>query len=77
MKAFIEYLVQAVVDIPEEVRVEEEPGDDDATIYKVHVAPDDLGKVIGRGGRIARSLRIVARAAGARPNRRVVLEIAE
>ena len=74
--SLVEYLARQLVDQPDAVRVEE--GEEDgALVLRLHVAPDDLGKVIGRGGRIARSLRIVARAAGARPNRRVVLEIAE
>jgi predicted RNA-binding protein YlqC (UPF0109 family) len=74
--ALVEYLARQLVDQPDAVRVEE--GEEDgALVLRLHVAPDDLGKVIGRRGRIARSLRIVARAAGARPNRRVVLEIAE
>jgi len=61
MKAFIEYLVQAVVDSPEEVRVEEEPGEV-ATTYRVHVAPSDLGKAIGKQGRIANAMRVLAKA---------------
>ena len=74
--SLVEYLARQLVDQPDAVRVEE--GEEDgALVLRLHVAPDDLGKVIGRGGRLARSLRIVARAAGARPNRRVVLEIAE
>jgi predicted RNA-binding protein YlqC (UPF0109 family) len=64
------------VDEPDAVRVEEVQRDD-ATVLRLHVAPDDVGKVIGRQGRIARALRTIARAGGARANGRVVLEIAE
>ena len=62
------------MDDPDAVRVEEVERDD-ALVLQLHVAPDDLGKVIGRGGRIARSLRTLVRAAGARGDRRVQLEI--
>jgi predicted RNA-binding protein YlqC (UPF0109 family) len=74
MKAFIEYLVRAVVDIPEEVRVEEEPGEE-ATTYKVHVAPDDLGKAIGKQGRIANAMRVLAKASAMKEKRKVYLEV--
>ena len=50
---------------------------DDALVYRLRVAPEDVGKVIGRGGRIARALRAVVRAGGARERRRLLLEIAE
>jgi predicted RNA-binding protein YlqC (UPF0109 family) len=74
MKAFIEQLVQAVVDSPEEVRIEEEPGEV-ATTYKVHVAPDDLGKAIGKQGRIANAMRVLAKASAMREKRKVYLEV--
>jgi predicted RNA-binding protein YlqC (UPF0109 family) len=74
--ALVEYLARQLVDDPEAVRVEEaEEGG--ALVLRLHVAPDDLGKVIGRRGRIARSLRTVARAAAAHSDRRVLLEIVE
>jgi predicted RNA-binding protein YlqC (UPF0109 family) len=50
---------------------------DDATVLRLHVAPDDVGKVIGRQGRIVRALRTVVRASGAHDDRRVMLEIAD
>lgn len=74
MKAFIEYLVQAVVDLPEEVRVDEEPGEI-ATTYRVHVAPSDLGKAIGKQGRIANAMRVLAKASAMKHKRRVYLEV--
>jgi predicted RNA-binding protein YlqC (UPF0109 family) len=70
----VEYLARQLVDDPGAVRVEEVERDD-ALVLQLHVAPDDLGKVIGRGGRVARSLRTLVRAAGARGDRRVQLEI--
>jgi len=72
----LEWLARRLVDDPEAVHVEvvEEA---DATILQLRVAPEDIGKVIGRQGRIARALRTVVRASGARTHRRVVLEIVE
>jgi len=70
------YLARELVDDPEAVRVETEDGDD-VVVLVLHVAPDDVGKVIGRGGRIARALRTVVRASSVRDGRRVHVEIAE
>jgi uncharacterized protein len=74
MRELIEYLVRALVDDPEAVEVEEFEEDGDLVV-EVSVADDDLGRVIGRGGRIANALRVVARAAGAREDRRVIVDI--
>jgi uncharacterized protein len=71
----VEFLARSLVDDPDAVRVEREERDD-ALVLHLHVAEGDVGKVIGRQGRIARALRTVVRAAGAHENRRVVLEIA-
>jgi predicted RNA-binding protein YlqC (UPF0109 family) len=70
------YLAQRLVDRPEAVRVEEEERDD-TIVLRLHVAKDDVGKVIGRQGRIARALRAIVRAGGARQRRRLILEIAD
>jgi uncharacterized protein len=70
------YLARELVDDPEAVRVEEEERDD-ALVLVLHVAPDDIGKVIGRQGRIARSLRTLVRASSVRDGRRVLVEIAD
>jgi uncharacterized protein len=72
----VEYLARRLVETPGDVRVEEDDDEGDLVI-RLHVAPDDVGRVIGRGGRIVRALRTVVRACGAREDRRVVLEIAE
>ena len=76
MSELLDYLARQLVDEPEAVRVEEldEP---DALVLRLHVAEADLGKVIGRQGRIARALRTIVRASSAREGRRVVLEIAD
>lgn len=75
MAELVEFLARSLVDDPDAVRVEREERDD-ALVLHLHVAPDDVGKVIGRQGRIARALRTVVRAGGVRENRRVLLEIA-
>jgi uncharacterized protein len=72
----VEYLARRLVDEPDAVRVEEIQRDGD-TILQLHVATDDVGKVIGRQGRIARALRTVVRASSARRSGRTLLEIVE
>ena len=74
MKQLIEFLVKSLVDEPEQVIVNEVPGND-ATTYEVRVAPDDLGKVIGKQGRIANALRTVAKAAAMKEKKKVYVEI--
>ena len=74
MADLVAYLARLLVDDPSAVRVETAE-EDGALVLRLHVAPDDVGKVIGRHGRIARSLRTIARAGGVRENRRVLLEI--
>ena len=76
MAEIVEYLARRLVDEPDAVRVEEVDREGD-TVLQLYVAPDDVGKVIGRQGRIARALRTVARASAARADRRVLLEIME
>jgi len=70
------WIARHLVDDPDAVSVETIEADG-ATVLRLHVAPDDVGKVIGRQGRIARALRTLVRASGARENRRVMLEIAD
>jgi uncharacterized protein len=72
----VEYLARRLVDDPNAVRVEEVERDGE-TVIQLHVAEDDVGKVIGRQGRIARALRTVVRASAARRQERVLLEIVE
>ena len=76
MAELLEYLAKRLVDDPDAVRVEEEERDD-AVVLRLRVAKDDVGKVIGRQGRIARALRAIVRAGGARQRRRLILEIAD
>jgi predicted RNA-binding protein YlqC (UPF0109 family) len=72
----VEYLARRLVERQDQVTVDEVE-EDGILVIRLHVAPDDLGRVIGRGGRIARALRTVVRAAGVHGDRRVTLEIAE
>ena len=74
MRELVEFLVRALVEQPDKVEVEEFEEDGDLDL-EVSVAEDDLGRVIGRGGRIANAIRTVARAAGARDDRRVIIDI--
>lgn len=74
MKDLIEYIVKALVDNPDEVNVAETEGES-VTIIEVKVADDDAGKVIGREGRIVNALRTLAKAAGARDQKRITVEI--
>ena len=76
MAELLAYLARELVDDPAAVRVETEERDG-ALVLVLHVAADDIGKVIGRQGRIARALRTLVRASGARDDRRIVLEIAD
>ncbi len=70
------WLARQLVDDPDAVRVEQVERED-ATVLELYVAPEDRGKVIGRQGRLARSLRTIVRASAARSRRRVILEIVE
>jgi uncharacterized protein len=74
MTELVAFLARKLVDDPDAVRVEQEDRDD-VLVVRLHVAPDDVGKVVGRQGRIARALRTVVRAGGVREGRRVLLEI--
>jgi predicted RNA-binding protein YlqC (UPF0109 family) len=76
MEQLLEYLAKSLVDKPEEVRVVRTERDD-TVVLELHVAPEDMGKVIGRQGRIARALRTLIRASGGRRNERAVLEIVD
>jgi len=72
----VEYLARRLVDEPDAVRAEEVEREGDLVI-ELHVAPDDVGKVIGRQGRIARALRTIVRAGAARTSYRILVEIVD
>jgi hypothetical protein len=71
------YLVSALVERPEEVKVEEFVEDDGTLVLELSVADDDYGMVIGRGGRTAQAIRTVVKAAAVKDNRRVLVDIVE
>ena len=76
MVALVEHLAKALVDAPDEVEVEEfEEGGQ--TIVELYVGDDDVGRIIGRLGRMARSLRTIVNAAALRTRKRYQLEIVE
>ena len=74
MKEIVEIIAKALVDHPENVVVDEKE-EDGATLLELHVAQDDMGKVIGTQGRIAKAIRTVVKAAATRENKKVTVEI--
>jgi predicted RNA-binding protein YlqC (UPF0109 family) len=76
MRALIETMAKALVDKPEDVNVTEVEGEK-TTVFELRVAENDLGKVIGKQGKTARSMRTILSAAGTKLGKRCVLEILE
>jgi len=76
MKEFIETIVKALVDHPDQVVLTEVQGER-TTVYELHVGEGDLGKVIGKHGQTAKSIRIIIAAISAKKGKRAVLEILE
>ncbi|MGB9732188.1 MULTISPECIES: KH domain-containing protein [Calditerrivibrio] len=76
MKQLVEFIVKSLVDKPDQVQVKEVDGEK-TTVIELRVDPADLGKVIGKQGRTARSIRTILGAAGIKKGKRVVLEILE
>lgn len=74
MKELLEQIARSLVDNPDEVAVNEVDGEQ-SLILELKVAEDDMGKVIGKQGRIAKAIRTVMKAAAVRDNKRVVVEI--
>lgn len=74
MKEIVEVIAKALVDHPEKVNVEEKE-EDCQTMLRLHVAEDDMGKVIGKQGRIAKAMRNVVKAAATREEKKVTVEI--
>ena len=74
MKTIVEVIAKSLVDHPEAVHVEAK-NEDSEIVLELHVAEDDMGKVIGRQGRIARAIRTVVKAAATRENKKVSVEI--
>jgi predicted RNA-binding protein YlqC (UPF0109 family) len=76
MKDLVKYIAQALVDNPDEVAVSEVEGEQ-TSVIELRVAKDDLGKIIGKHGRTAQSIRTILSAASAKNRKRAVLEIVE
>ncbi|NLU36720.1 MAG: KH domain-containing protein [Clostridiales bacterium] len=74
MVELVEYIAKSLVDNPDKVNVSKKE-EDNAIIIELRVAPDDMGKVIGKQGRIAKAIRTVIKAASFKENKRVTLEI--
>jgi uncharacterized protein len=77
MEDLVAYLARSLVDKPEDVSVESYDEDDGSTVYELSVAEDDVGKVIGRGGRTVNALRCVLRACAAKQGRRLLLDVVD
>lgn len=74
MRELVEAIAKALVDNPDAVEVNEVEGER-STILELKVAPEDMGKVIGKQGRIAKAIRTVVKAAATKDDKRVVVEI--
>lgn len=74
MKELIEYIARSIVNAPQEVKVTEEK-DEQGTIFKLEVALEDKGRVIGKQGRVAQAMRTLLRVVAAREGTRATLEI--
>ena len=75
MEELVSYIVKSLVDNPDKVEVTSENESEKVVIVKVTVAPEDLGKVIGKGGRIANSIRTIIKSASAKSGRRFIVKI--
>ena len=75
MKDLVEYISKSIASKPDEVTVTEETNDEEVTLIKLEVAPEDKGKVIGRQGREAQSIRILLRVSAVKNGTKAILEI--
>ncbi len=74
MKELVEYIVKSIASYPDEVKISEED-EDGRIVLRLEVAPDDKGKVIGRQGRVAQSIRVLLKVAAVKRGTRAVLHI--
>ncbi|RKJ42221.1 KH domain-containing protein [Acutalibacter sp. 1XD8-33] len=75
MQDLLKAIASGLVEKPEEVSVTSEEGENGVTVYHLHVAEDDMGRVIGKQGRIAKAIRVVMRAAATRNDMKIMVEI--
>ncbi len=76
VKELLEHIIKSIVDNPEQVEIKEIPGER-VVIYEVRVAPEDLGKIIGREGRTAKAIRTIIAAVSLKKGKKAVIEILE
>lgn len=76
MKELVQFIAESLVEFPEQVRVEEVEKENE-TVFELYVAPEDMGRVIGKQGRIAKAIRTVVKAAAIKSGARVHVEINE
>jgi predicted RNA-binding protein YlqC (UPF0109 family) len=76
MKELIDYIAKSLVDDPSQVRVDEIEGST-SVVLELHVAPEDMGRIIGKKGRVANAMRTLLRVAAAKQGKRATLEIVE
>ena len=74
MKDLLEYVVKSLVNNPDSVQIDESENDGEV-VFEVRVAPEDMGRIIGKGGRIAKAVRTLMKAASFKENKRVNVEI--
>jgi predicted RNA-binding protein YlqC (UPF0109 family) len=74
MRELVELMVRALVDSPDDVQINEVAGES-IVVYEISVREDDLGKVIGKGGRIANAMRTIIKAAGTKLDKKATVEI--
>ena len=74
MKDLLEYVVKSLVNNPDSVQIDESKNDGEV-VFEVRVAPEDMGRIIGKGGRIAKAVRSLMKAASFKENKRVNVEI--
>jgi uncharacterized protein len=74
MRDLLEFIIKAIVDIPDEVVVQEVVGEK-AVVFEIKVATTDIGKVIGKHGRIINAIRTIVRAAAVKENKKVSIEL--
>ena len=76
MKELLETVAKGLVETPDAVEVTvDEPNEEGVVVYHLHVGPDDMGRVIGKQGRIAKAIRTVMRAVAVRTNQKIMVEI--
>ena len=75
MEDLLKAIASGLVEKPEEISVTSEEGENGVTVYHLHVTEDDMGRVIGKQGRIAKAIRVVMRAAATRNDKKIMVEI--